>query len=174
MNITNHTYFNLNGDPHKICDNHALKINASRYTNLKENMCLRKIEDVNKIMDFRNKHMIKDYYDDESIQNHPTKGYDHCYLLDNHSLEDCVAELTCVESGYTLKVYTTYPCVVLYTYNYPDGKLIYPSIKPKKMHGVCLECQYMPNSINKCKETVLKANKEYHHEIIFSFEKEEN
>ena len=173
INMTNHIYFNLNNDHHHNCSNHSLMIDADKFTKLKENMCLDKVMNVNKVMDFRNEHQIIDYYNDESIQNHSTKGYDHCYILNDHDLNKCVASLYSKESGYKLNVYTTYPCIVLYTTNYPGEDEILSGIKPQIMQGVCLECQYMPNSINYSDETIFKKDEQYHHTIIFSFEESE-
>ena len=168
INLTNHTYFNLSGNLVETVENQKMMLKASHYTDLKDNMCLNEIKKVSNVMDFRNPKEIGQDIECDYLQNHPTKGYDHCFLLDEHSYNDIVCSLES-KQGYHLDVYTTYPCVVVYSANYPDNLDVYPGFKPRKYEGICFECQYMPNSINVCDETILRANEVYNHKTKFVF-----
>lgn len=173
LNLTNHTYFNLSGNYKKTVLDEIMYIDADRFTKLKENMCLESIEMVNEVMDFRTPKKIGQDIEHGFLQNHPTKGYDHCYILNNKKFEDIKASLYDEESKIKLSVYTTYPCVVIYTCNYPSDKLVYHHKAVRKYDGVCFECQYMPNSINYSNETILRKGQIYHEKTKFVFESEE-
>ena len=172
LNLTNHTYFNLSGNCHKTVIDERMYINADKFTKLKNNMCLESIEDVLDVMDFRKEKTIGKDIENVFLQNHPTKGYDHCFILRDHNLNDVIASLYDDNTRIRLNVYTTYPCVVVYSCNYPSDRKILGNKYPKKYQGICFECQYMPNSINYGDETILRANEEYHEQTIFSFIKE--
>lgn len=168
MNLTNHTYFNLSGDLKETVVNQKMIINADKFTDLKDNMCLNEIRNFSNVMDFRSEKLIGKDIEDSYLQNHVAKGYDHCFLLNKHTYDDIVCSLESNE-GYHLDVYTTYPCVVVYSTNYPDNVNIYSGNKPRKYEGICFECQYMPNSINYSDETILRANCEYLEKTKFKF-----
>ena len=147
-------------------------IKSSNFTNLKDNMCLKSIDKVNSVMDFRKSKKIGQDIEDSFLQDHPTKGYDHCFILDKHNFSDVIASLKDEFNKVRLNVYTSYPTVVVYSCNYPEDRKIKGNKYPKKYQGICFECQYMPNSINTSDETVLKANTNYHEQTLFSFIKE--
>lgn len=168
INLTNHAYFNLSGDLKETIVNHKMMIAADRFTDLKENMCLKEIKEVSSVMDFRTEKLIGKHIEDSYLQKHPTKGYDHCFLLNNHTYDDVVCTLESNE-GYHLDVSTSYPCVVVYSANYPDHVDVYKNKKPRKYEGICFECQYMPNSINCSDETILRANSKYLEKTKFKF-----
>lgn len=168
INLTNHTYFNLSGNLQETVVNQKMMINASKFTDLKDNMCLNEIKEVSDVMDFRKEKLIGKDIEDKYLQEHVAKGYDHCFLLNQHTYNDVVCSLESNE-GYHLDVYTTYPAVVVYSTNYPDTVDIVSGTKPRKYEGICFECQYMPNSINYSNETVLKANSEYFEKTKFKF-----
>ena len=82
VNLTNHTYFNLSGDLKDTVMKQKLQFFCDRYTNLNNDLITVSIDKVNDVFDFKNSHEVGLYINDESIQNHMAKGYDHCWLKD--------------------------------------------------------------------------------------------
>lgn len=172
VNLTNHVYFNLSGDGKRTVMNQKMQLLCDKYTKLNQELITEKIEEVNEVMDFRRLHEIGDYINDDSLQNHTAKGYDHCWLKTDPEKAE-VAVMQDDLSGRRLKVSSSYPAVVCYAGCYP---LSFPfnkdGIKISKHHSMCLECQYVPNGINMdnvCK-AILKPGEKYHHYIKYQFD----
>lgn len=177
INMTNHSYFNLSGDPaaHKITDDY-LYINASTYTPVDRTyMTTGAIDSVaNTPMDFTMMHKVGDEIgrtDFAQIKN--GNGYDHNWVLDTHGdISQVAAELYCEQTGIVLDVYTDEPGIQVYSGNFLDG-----SIKGKggitygQRAGICLETQHYPDSPNKPQwpSTVLRPGETYHSHTIFAF-----
>lgn len=171
INLTNHTYFNLSGNLKNTILDQKLKLNCDRYTNLNDNLITKSIDNVNEVMDFRTNHAIGNFINDPSILNHKTNGYDHCFL--KKELEDLqIAVLIDEKSNRRMEVYTDYPCIVIYTDNYPsEGPLLQKEAPHLKHDGICFECQYVPNGINMegVEKGLVKANKTSKHFIKYLF-----
>lgn len=175
LNLSNHTYFNISGNLKTNVLNQDLYINASTYGKCDHTKIIENIIPVNDSMDFRQAKKIGKNINDKSIYNY-TNGYDHCYVLNKTGLEHKAAIVTDKENNTKLTVYTTYPCVVVYTTNYPDGLIMAgKNNKLEKNDAICLECQYIPNGINmkkihKRQRGLLKRKANYDETIIFQFE----
>ena len=172
VNLTNHAYFNLSGDLKNNCLNHNLQFFCDKYTRLNNELITESIDEVNRVMDFRNKHKLKDYIYDESLQKHTAYGYDHCWMKKDKN-EPLVAILEDEVSGRRLKVSTSYPSIVCYSGCYPkDFDFNENKVKIDQYHSVCLECQYIPNGINmeNVDKSILKQGEKYSHYIHYSFE----
>ena len=171
VNMTNHTYFNLSGNCKNTVLNHKLYLQCSKYTNLNNELITNSIDEVTDIMDFRDGHPVGKYIEDESLQNHTAKGYDHCFIKEDE-LDDLLAIVSDEESGITLKISSSYPTVVFYSGCYPDS---YPFNEDRitniKYHALCLEPQYIPNGINMdgVDDGILKPNEKYSHFIKYEF-----
>lgn len=175
VNLTNHTYFNLNCSGNIF--RHSLRLNASEYLPTDETLIpVGESEPVvGTPMDFVNpKNIGKDIKKDFPALNYG-KGYDACWLIDGYvpgQLAEA-AELSSALSGRVLKVYTTQPGVQVYTGNWlegcPEGK------RKKKYHdysAVAIECQHYPDSPNHADypPVVLRPGKTFHEAIIFAFD----
>ncbi len=173
VNLTNHTYFNLSGDLKNTVMNQYLKLYCDKYTNLNNDLITISIDPVNDVFDFRNMHEIGKYINDESIQNHIAKGYDHCWLKDDLN-EALIAELYDEASGRRLSVRTSYPAIVCYAGCYPKEFDFNHGVKIQKHHSICLECQFVPNGINMndVDKAILKPGEIYNHYINYRFETE--
>ena len=122
VNLTNHTYFNLNGGG-TILDQ-RLKLFASTYLESNEETCPtgRILPVAGTPMDFTKGKAIGRDLDPGCEQTRMVgDGYDHCYVIDRPragARQSICAWATCDESNISMKVYTTQPGVHLYTGNF--------------------------------------------------------
>ena len=176
INMTNHSYFNLSGDPanHSIVDD-ILYINASCFTPVDDTyMTTGEIVPVaGTPFDFTTPHAISDGVtaDDEQIRN--GNGYDHNWVLDTKGDDTQVAaELWCPATGIDLKVYTDEPGIQVYSGNFLDGTVAGKNgIAYPQRSAICLETQHYPDSPNKplWPSVVLRPGDKYHSHCIFAF-----
>jgi aldose 1-epimerase len=176
INMTNHSYFNLSGDPagHAITDD-VLYVNASNYTPVDDTyMTTGEIVPVaDTPFDFTTAHAIGDQIaaDNEQIRN--GNGYDHNWVLDTAcDITKVAAELYCPATGIDLKVYTDEPGIQVYSGNFLDGTVTgKKGVVYNQRHGICLETQHYPDSPNKAEwpSVVLRPGETYRSHCIFAF-----
>ena len=176
INMTNHSYFNLSGDPanHSVEDD-ELYINASNFTPVDDTfMTTGEIAPVEGTpMDFRKAKLVGKDINADYDQLHNGKGYDHNWVLDTKG-DDTVlaAELYCPETGISLKQYTDEPGVQIYAGNFLDG-----TVTGKKgvvynfRRAICLETQKYPDTPNKpdWPSATLKPGEKYTSHCVFAF-----
>jgi len=154
INMTNHSYFNLNGDPNEPITNHLLTVKASNFTPVDSTyMTTGEIAPVEGTpMDFTTAKAVGeeiDNFDYEQLKN--GNGYDHNWVLDNeNNIDAAVIKLESPKTGIVLQVYTDQPGVQVYTGNFLDGTVTgKKGIVYKQRTGICLETQKYPDSPNK-------------------------
>ncbi len=176
INMTNHSYFNLSGDPanHSV-EEDELYINASNFTPVDDTfMTTGEIAPVEGTpMDFRKAKLVGKDINADYDQLHNGKGYDHNWVLDTKG-DDTVlaAELYCPETGISLKQYTDEPGVQIYAGNFLDG-----TVTGKKgvvynfRRAICLETQKYPDTPNKpdWPSATLKPGEKYTSHCVFAF-----
>ena len=175
-NMTNHSYFNLAGDPSKASTDNILYVNADYYTPVDSTfMTTGEIAPVKDTpMDFTTPKAVgKEINNYDFVQLKNGKGYDHNWVLNTKGdLSQVAAKLTSPESGITLEVYTNEPGVQVYTGNFLDGTVTgKKGIVYNQRASVCLETQHYPDSPNKADwpSVVLEPGQTYNSECIFKF-----
>ena len=176
INMTNHSYFNLSGDPSKPATDHILYVNADNYTPVDSTyMTTGEIATVKETpMDFTTPKAVGQDIDKfEFIQLKNGNGYDHNWVLNtNGDIRQLAAKLTSPESGISLEVYTNEPGIQVYSGNFLDGTLSgKKGIVYNKRASVCLETQHYPDSPNKPEwpSVILEPGQTYRSECVFKF-----
>ncbi len=175
VNLTNHSYFNLSGDPNKTILHDVLKINADKFTPVDKNLIptgeLRPVKGTP--FDFRKPTVIGSRIHGKDQQLLFAHGYDDNWVLNKPKpgAMTVAAVLTDPVSGRVLTVKTTQPGLQFYTGNFMDGKPAGNGTVYKYRTGLCLETQHFPDSPNhpKFPSTVLRPGQVYHAETIFAF-----
>lgn len=168
-NFTNHACFNLNGSGNILKD--ELYINANKCGYVNDELISSKIDSVNNVLDFTKTKAIGEFINDDSLKNHTCRGYDHPYILNSHSLNDIACKLVNQDKSLSLIIKTTFPCLVVYTCNYPTNELLTNGEIDSQHNGICLECSFIPNSINMgLDDSIVQPNVEYTNTISYIFE----
>lgn len=173
INLTQHTYFNLSGDPSTTIDRHQLKITASYYLPVNDlQVPTGEIASVkNTPFDFTSFKEMKA----DSHSNHDqlklSNGYDHSFVLEKQHTPSLKHAAVVVEpiSKRKLDVYTTEPAVHFYPGNFLKNIKGKNGIIYNEHSGFCLETQHFPDTPNHphFPSTVLKAGEEFYSKTIF-------
>ena len=176
VNLTNHSYFNLTGDPKKDVLGHVMCIDADGFTPVDTTfMTTGEITPVCCTpMDFRKPTKIGERINNfDFVQLKNGNGYDHNWVLNTKGNDNVPACFVVEpESGRTLTVYTNEPGVQVYTGNFLDGKVTgKKGIVYNQRVGLCLETQHYPDSPNKPQwpSVVVRPGQTYTSHCIYKF-----
>ena len=153
LNLTNHSYFNLSGNPSQVITDEILTFDASSFTPINSTFMtsgeIRNVEGTP--FDFRNGRIIGDSINSEYEQIKNGLGYDHNMVLDHPGdINNVAAKLFDPKTGIVMEVLSNEPGIQFYTGNFLDG-----TVKGKKgiaypqRSAICLETQHYPDSPNK-------------------------
>ncbi len=175
MNMTNHTYFNLNGSISGSVEQHSLWIKADAFTPVKNEKAIPTGEAMTvegTPFDFRVAKEIGRDIDAEFDQLIYGQGYDHNFVI----AKECegvekIATACGDVTGIQMDVWTDCVGVQLYTGNFLNGDLGPNGHNYVRRGGFCLETQYFPNSINEEKfvSPILESDCEYETKTIYAF-----
>src|SRR5699024_1897451 len=145
LTLTNHTYFNLNGQLKENIGNHTVEMNSEQILELdNELITTGKQIDVSCILlDFKNGRQLKDGFLNMNTQNKVAgSGYDHYFLLNQTNQPNIIVREPM--SGRTMEISTDQPGVVMYTGNNLTADLEFKERSGEKYLGVCFETQAHP------------------------------
>ncbi|MBE7029630.1 MAG: galactose mutarotase [Ruminococcaceae bacterium] len=149
INLTNHSYFNLNGHNSGDVYSHKLWLNSLFYTpNSKECLPYGEILSVKDTpFDFTKEKELNLSIKSQDKQISMFGGLDHNFALFGRGYRKCAA-LTGDITGIKMNMYTDRPAVQVYTANHIKTDRVYKDKSRYKVHGgICLETQAFPNNL---------------------------
>ena len=161
VNLTNHSYWNLEKIKKNMIYNHELKLNSNKYLQINKDLIpTGKTKSIkNSIYDFlkfQNLGKKLNFFKNKKIDlKH--KGFDITYIVKKNS-RNFVGSLKNKNSNIQVNFFSNLPGVQLYSaQNLNYKKKLFP------YQGICLETQYFPDTPNKKNfpSTLIKANKRY-------------
>lgn len=147
VNMTNHSYFNLEGCGNTI-ENHMICVKASRIVETDDELIptgkILPVEGTD--FDLRKERRMADVLGSEDKKIRKLGGLDTCFIFD--ITDGDVIEMYSMASKIGLSVATDNSSVQIYTSNSTDGDTMKNATVERKHFGVCLETSSMPDSVN--------------------------
>jgi len=176
INLSNHSFFNLNGPGTGTINGHQLMIPADYYTPVTRTLIptgeIAKVDDTP--FDFRKLTAIGKRLFDDDIQLKYGKGYDHNFILNGNDGKrlKMAASVIADISGIKMDVFTEEPAVQFYGGNFMQSEnTLRGGMKDDFRTAFCLETQHYPDSPNHpaFPSTVLEPGELYKTSTVFRF-----
>jgi aldose 1-epimerase len=181
VNIVQHSYWNLSGDPTSLIYDHELQLHADHILTTTASMIPTgtMAPVANTAMDFTQSRAIGERIheaDPHLIFGH---GYDHSWVLrtgcDSPAAVRLAARLKDPKSGRIMTISTDQPGVQFYSGNFLDGSSIGKNaVAYARRSGLCLETERFPDAPNhpQFPSPVLRPGETYSHTMIHTFSAE--
>ncbi len=169
LNLTNHSYFNLSKNEELY--NHKMFINSNNVVLVDKDVLPLEIVNVTgSEFDFsveKDFGCLKNISKESLLYNQ--NGIDNAFIINKGKIKHDLI-LSHEETGRSVKVKSTYPTIVLYSYNFPikEGLLN----RDNKRHvGLAIEPQYAPNAMNdkRFNIPIVDKNAPYQESIVYEF-----
>lgn len=159
VNLTNHSYFNLNGKGTIL--GHKLKINSLHYLETDDNL----------IPSGKLLNSLSTRFDRNEISQlgrEDFKGFDDTFILAEGELKAILASPI---TGIQMKVYTNQPAIVVYTPAQLPNLPYKNGVSFSKFSAICFETQNFPDAPNNNNfpSAILNPGQEYINETVFKF-----
>jgi aldose 1-epimerase len=174
VNLTQHSYFNLTGDPARTILDHALRLEADGITPVDPTLI-----PTGEVMpvagtpfDFREPAPIGSRIGADDAQLARAGGYDHNFVLRGGDGLRLAARVHEPRSGRVLEVHTTEPGIQFYSGNFLDGTVAGKGgVRYAYRCGFCLEPQHFPDSPNQpaFPSTILRPGETYSSRTVYRF-----
>lgn len=168
VNLTQHSYFNLSGDPSQVVLDHTLTVNSGHILELDDVLI-----PTGRILDVTDSRF--DLRAPRRINKEDGDGFDHFWVLSESERNEpmkLASELVHEKSGRILQLLTTAPGVQIYTGNaLPTGLIGKNQVEYGPMVGACFEAQGYPDSPNhpEFPDITLSRNAIYESTTVFRF-----
>lgn len=180
INMTNHAYWNLNGEPTRDAEDHHLYINANNFTPVDTTyMTDGTIVSVKGTpMDFRKMHALSQDINSQTYAHiKAARGFDFNWCLNTYKNgkgndKKLAAALYSPKTGILMDIYTDEPGIQCYTGNFLDGSNTCKHGNRYPKHAsICLETQHYPDSPNKPQwpSAYLSPGETYRSHCVYKF-----
>ena len=178
INMTNHMYLNLKGHYKGDIEDHLLTLDASCYNPVIDSESIPTEENApveGTVFDFRTPKQIGQDINEDVDQLKFVGGYDHNYVIDGTvGKMRHFATVYSEESGIQLDLFSDQTGTQFYSGNFVGEQLGKGGFAYHKRSGLCLEPQYIPNSMNFIAEgeemsPIFDAQEKYHTVSLYKF-----
>ncbi len=176
LNLTQHSYFNLNGEGSGSVGGHLLRVYSKFYTPVNTDLIPEgHFENTeHSPFDFSSYKRLDTDWDSAHPQMKLGNGYDHNYVLKTKNSNEVIkaASIYSPDSGIKMDVHTTQPGMQLYCANWLSGNDMGKSGIPYTARtAFCLETQHFPDTPNQghFPDCYLSPGSPYKGKCIYSF-----
>lgn len=173
LNMTNHSYFNLNGHSEGKIHSHLLWLDSDFYTpNSDECIPVGEVLRVkNTPFDFSVEKMICEGFKSENEQIKMFGGFDHNFVLNGRGYRK-VGRLKGDKTGIVMEIYTDQSGLQVYSGNViEEGRVCKDGAIYDAHHGICFETQVFPNNLkfSHFPSSILKKGEKYDTVTMYKF-----